>query len=85
MARFRYHLRSAGITYQGAGLEAPTLLGFRDVKKEFDDRRPLICQCSFEAVDVLVPTRPPLLRNEVVDPDDQYVFVVAPIEHCDLA
>ena len=46
---------------------------------------PSSASSSLERVDLVVALRPDLLRDEVVDPDDEDVLVVRPVEDRDLA
>ena len=46
---------------------------------------PLVGEQLLERVDLVVAPRPDLLRDDVVDPDDEDVLVVGPVEDRDLA
>ena len=55
------------------------------MQEELEDRCAFIRQQLLESVDVVVPTRPPLFRNQIVDAYHQNVLIMAPIEDGDLA
>src|SRR3990172_11071716 len=50
------------------------------MEEELDDGGPFICQQALEVVDVLITLSPPVLRDELADPDRQHVLIVGPVE-----
>ncbi len=67
-----------------SSLEPTALLLFGNVEEELDDRRAFVREEPLELKDVSIALLPPRLRDQVVDPNDQYVFVVAAVEDHDL-
>ena len=55
------------------------------MKEALDDRGAFIDQHPFELVDVAIPARPDRLGNEFLDPGDEHVLVLAPIEDPDIS
>ena len=68
-----------------ARLEPLALLVLVDVQEELHDGRAAGGQVLFERVDLVVASPPDVLRNELVDADDEDVLVVRAIEDADLA
>src|SRR3954469_9827381 len=66
-------------------LEALPLLVARDQQEDLDDPDPVRGEQGLERVDLLVPPGPDVLRHEIVDANDEDVFVVRPVEDRDLA
>jgi len=93
---FRYHFWLAGTMYHGAqsvevleivdpSLQPSPLLVPADVKKEFHDHRAALVERPLEGDDLVEALPPNRLRDEIMNPDDQHVLVMAPVENGRLA
>ena len=61
-------------------LQPLPLLVLRDVKEQLHDRRSFVDEHLLEGVDVGVAPLPPFGGNEVMDTNDEHIFVVRAIE-----
>src|SRR5262249_57274021 len=66
-------------------LEAPQLLFLDDVQEELEDKRVVVREEVLERVQLVIPLRQVVLRDQVVDLDDEYVLVVGPVKDDDLS
>src|SRR6185437_16130919 len=76
--------------------EPPSLLLLRHIQQQLDDLEPVVAQIPLPFVDLAVPLVPdplaPAARRQPLpvqvlrmDPDDEYLLVVRPVEDADLA
>ena len=64
-----------------AGLQACTLLFFRNIEENLYDRRAFVRQHLLEVDDVLVATLPDLLREKLLHAHRDDILIMTPVEY----
>jgi hypothetical protein len=64
-------------------VEALELFFFADMQEELQDMRAIQVEAAFEVIDLVIALRPDGFCNQVVDPNDQNIFVLRAIEDSD--